>query len=450
MVSHTRWLISVACARCFLLGLYCAAIDFAISDHDASGVSRIEGQVHNVLKTFSKWDSAHYVRISLHGYVDEQDFAFYPLYPWCMRVLAIPFRFLGLENAIIAGGLLCSMIAFVIAGLVLERLLRRVGMADEKSIRLALLCYVFNPASIFFNTVYTESLYAVLSWGAMLVMIDSPFSVTCRVASMVLLCLASSTRSNSSLLLISVCVQLLCRSHVAIVKRNVEAIFIHVSNFGGQLVALAAPHVFFSYYTHHKLCVEPDQSTWFAVENQTMCRSDTGLACTRQGVSDMCPGDHMDIFAVLSMYTRVQQKHWGVGAFRYYQLMQVPNFLLATPVICISVWTLRYQWPCIQAWIESMVPVGKPNNHLFRPLSETDTTRVCMSLHLMGSLAVVLIFAHVQVATRVLFSACPILYAGCAALHQHDSRIVQRAMLSYFAMYVCVGAALHVNFFPWT
>ena len=37
-----------------------------------------------------------------------------------------------------------------------------------------------------------------------------------------------------------------------------------------------------------------------------------------------------------SAYHHIQQKHWNVGLFRYWRLQQLPNFLLATPILLLA------------------------------------------------------------------------------------------------------------------
>jgi Gpi18-like mannosyltransferase len=42
-----------------------------------------------------------------------------------------------------------------------------------------------------------------------------------------------------------------------------------------------------------------------------------------------------------NMYGYVQAKYWGVGLFKYYQLSQLPNFLLAAPILILTITGIR-------------------------------------------------------------------------------------------------------------
>jgi Mannosyltransferase (PIG-V) len=144
------------------------------------------------------------------------------------------------------------------------------------------------------------------------------------------------------------------------------------------------------------------------------------------------------------MYSAIQRQYWNVGLFRYYQVKQVPNFLLAAPVILISGITVLL---CILGIIEgsarnilslkrvrNVLPQSSVRNFLSPNTDEESSSweyvkriwRVCCScvccalsghvVHLTAVTALGLLIAHVQISTRLLCSSCPIVYLGFAML----------------------------------
>lgn len=72
----------------------------------------------------------------------------------------------------------------------LRRLSRQI-LQDAQLAAAAALLYCFNPASMFFSAVYTESLYAMFSFAGLLsLQISQPWSAS------MLFSLSSATRSN--------------------------------------------------------------------------------------------------------------------------------------------------------------------------------------------------------------------------------------------------------------
>lgn len=134
------------------------------------------------------------------------------------------------------------------------------------------------------------------------------------------------------------------------------------------------------------------------------------------------------------MYSAIQRQYWNVGLFRYYQVKQIPNFLLAAPVILISGVTVLL---CVLGMMEDSarnVLSGSSVRNILSPSNEESSSWeyvmriwrvrcccVCCALsghvmHLIAVTALGLLIAHVQISTRLLCSSCPIVYLGFAML----------------------------------
>jgi GPI mannosyltransferase 2 len=99
------------------------------------------------------------------------------LYPRCTLALA---------------GLVVSNTCFVMAALALFWLGCLTLRDGDLALRAAYL-FCFNPASVFFSAVYTESLFAFLSWaGALSLCVDCPWRGALALAA------AAATRSNGA------------------------------------------------------------------------------------------------------------------------------------------------------------------------------------------------------------------------------------------------------------
>jgi hypothetical protein len=109
----------------------------------------------------ARWDSAWYLAIAQNGYGhDRARAAFYPVYPFLTRALGFVIR----SNLV--AGILISLIAFLVALVLLHRLVA-LELGQEVA-RVAVLLIAFFPTALFFSAVYSESLYLALSLGAVL------------------------------------------------------------------------------------------------------------------------------------------------------------------------------------------------------------------------------------------------------------------------------------------
>jgi hypothetical protein len=131
------------------------------------------------------WDSEYYLGIAVGGYADPaagtavvdpatgeqfiKNYSFFPLYPYVMRVVALPLRWAGLEAipAATAAGLIVTLLG-TLAGMVALWHLAREHLDEEGALRAAFYMLIF-PTAFFFAMVYTEGLFmGLVCWSLLL------------------------------------------------------------------------------------------------------------------------------------------------------------------------------------------------------------------------------------------------------------------------------------------
>ncbi|HUR32166.1 MAG TPA: mannosyltransferase family protein [Vicinamibacterales bacterium] len=112
------------------------------------------------LEIWAQWDAEHYVSIAANGYDAPTDsfsnITFFPLYPWLMRLLALPFGSVTEQSAALAG-LLISNVSLFVALVYLVALVTR-DLEASTARRTVLYVLVF-PTTMFLSSVYAESLF---------------------------------------------------------------------------------------------------------------------------------------------------------------------------------------------------------------------------------------------------------------------------------------------------
>lgn len=120
---------------------------------------------HSVLPEIFSWanfDGEHYLSIAIFGYKTLEQ-AFFPIYPLLINVITGPFR-LDLYSSLLSatlGGILISNVAFLFALFILFKLIKE-DYSNEVGAWTILLLLAF-PTSFYFGSVYSESLYLLLS-----------------------------------------------------------------------------------------------------------------------------------------------------------------------------------------------------------------------------------------------------------------------------------------------
>lgn len=120
--------------------------------------------VVGLLSSWNHWDAANYTRIAQYSYQNIFDTAFFPLFPWLIK---IPAYLLG-HRGYIAIGMIISNLALLGAMFVLYQI--AVDMLGEKVGRRTLLYLCIFPTALFFFAPYNESLFLFLTAAAFLAM----------------------------------------------------------------------------------------------------------------------------------------------------------------------------------------------------------------------------------------------------------------------------------------
>ena len=440
----------------------------------------------------------------------EQAHAFLPLFPLMIRyttnffIIAIPQKFLPLtyEASIAFTAIIVNMLAFAVAAVALYDLTiftsirnDRVASKEETNIREG--CYrdlamttaqlfCFNPAGVFFTTAYSESVFAMLTFvgHALAARGLSCATKSCLnlVPSTLIWALASYVRSNGSfssiwLMLIGIgkCCSLIKNNSIKANERGSAYIRTIVMNCASILfchsifaLVVALPVLYHDKRGYSFHCMDSNDSLFSNPEWCYLANSAVNF----------------------SLYAYVQRKHWNVGLLKYYEVKQIPNFILAMPVLILSFsaaalwiaasWDIHtgvrtsefkgginllsmYRW-VFRAFSASYEPVGSLSSS---NSSQLILGRVCLPYYaiLAGFALIGTFVAHVQISTRLICSSCPSFYwfitilvsGGLQNEKGKNNKLRLKSVAHapgliwlYISIYNILGIIMHVNWLPWT
>lgn len=418
-----------------------------------------------LLPSLTKWDSARFLALAADPsrrepcldcedpfLESEQAHAFFPFFPQVIRYFALclihfihqtllPPTF---EAVVVLSALLINTVSFLVALVSLTELTIRLTLNHQqkdasKSLQVGgtvATLFMLNPASIFFSVSYSESIFAMLTFTGYALYYSPGLSFLVILPWMA----ASYTRSNGCL----ISAWLLLQGIAAFLQAD-RSLVRRLGSVAWHLMVAAA--VVVPILIHD--------------------RAGDALHCQQGEIHpEWCESNGGGSF-----YSYVQRKHWNVGFLRYYELKQIPNFLLAAPIlICstlgVSAW-IRTSW---KEWRSSCGAASFPKGVVpwaFWALSRCNhnesgsdthtgsTTAMLNSSSMLSHYAVLcvvallgLTVAHVQITTRMICSTCPAIYWQLAHLCL-ETRL-RRLIVFYLGIYIVVGTILHVNFLPWT
>ncbi|XP_064477273.1 GPI mannosyltransferase 2-like [Ornithodoros turicata] len=437
----------------FLLQVIC---NWIVPDHDADAFRRPTAPPSSNVVTylfggFAHWDAEYFLHIAEHGYTYENTLAFFPLYPHLVRCITdsvldpLLCILLPYQSVLLLSGVLLNVFMFTIAAIALYHL--TLILFDETAAMEATLLFCFNPASVFFSACYTESLFSATTFLGLYLL---EFGQECLAT--VFFILGGFVRSNgflsSGFLIFHTFIKWSqpWQSGCELVVKT-----------GARVALCFAPYLLFQCYTWSLYCI-PDRSVEHsdAVLQQA---SEHGYHLAGYNISEWCKN------VLPFSYGYVQQKYWNVGFLRYYQLKQLPNFLLATPVVALLG--------------SACFHFLKRNSKTFFPIRwkpgqgvAAEVRRLPYLLHVCILLTLCTLFVNVQVTTRLVAASSPVLYwATFLILDHHPARgaavllkgkwhqqlrvlwrtdFLRRRVLTFFALYFVLGTAMHVNRLPWT
>jgi GPI mannosyltransferase 2 len=337
---------------------------------------------------YKHWDAVHFTHIAQYGYIYEHSAAFFPLYPFSIRLFAEPLVYIlklivGSENShciilstnsiYLLASVILNFVYFITSAIFLYKL-TMIVFNNEKSIaQFSLVLFCLNPANIFFSAAYSESLYSMLTLISLYFLFKrDPYYIHPRRStflyesslslyfSLVLFSLACLCRSNGILNLgffVYVCLKVHLWSVNPSVKlkatncdnnktkltlASLKRICLHVGfikfliTTTVALIFTSASFLLFQFYIYKKFCERPEKLeyviTTIPVELIEYAKKNTyHLYYEYEKKREWCTK-----FLPIS-YSYIQANYWNVGFLNYWRWQQIPNFLLATPIIYFGV-----------------------------------------------------------------------------------------------------------------
>lgn len=474
---------------CRILTLILQALfNTIIPDHRADAFSpprlapsgSVDRLVEGLLGGLSRWDAEHFLFIAEHGYLYEHNFAFFPGFPLTLLAgteLLRPFRgLLSQRSCLLISIAFLNSFFSVLAAVTLHDLGCLVLRCPRQASYAALL-FCLSPASVFLAAGYSEALFALLTFSAM-----GQLERGRGWTSGLLFALATGVRSNG-LVNVGFLLHSQCRGFFSplVVLNPLKQLVKLMASLCLSVLVLSLPFALFQYYAYTQFCLPGSARS--IPEPLVKLAVDKGYRITGGNEPPWCSWN------LPLVYNYVQDVYWNVGLLRYYELRQVPNFLLAAPVAILVAWATwtyvsTHPWLCLTLGLrrsKNSKTLEKPYPGFLGPQVFVYVVHAAVLL-LFGGLCM-----HVQVLTRLLGSSSPIVYWFPAHLLQDQEPLlretvpwkpcaedsppgqkvsgnsivellynwkncspVTRYILGYFLTYWLLGLLLHCNFLPWT
>jgi phosphatidylinositol glycan class V len=309
---------------------------------------------------FANWDAKHFLHISQYDYVYEHSAAFFPLLPFTIRY----FKRYIFDSIItcdeylgyLASGCILNFVFFNITAIYLVKLTLILFNDNKKIAVCTLLFFCINPASVFFSAVYSECMYMMISIVSLYYLYSKKI-----IISLCLFFVSGLIRSNGFLnagfigyILIADFLSELNGSKVTkgnikfyqivkivlnFISNKLTKFIILITKLVLTLLVLFMPFLIYQYYIYARFCrriFSQDDVRLIPTELIEFAHAKNyRLFFESKNTAKWCEQDWP------ISYSSIQSEYWKVGLFSYWKIRQIPNFVLASPIIYLGCISLR-------------------------------------------------------------------------------------------------------------
>ncbi|GAA5867644.1 hypothetical protein JCM3774_001543 [Rhodotorula dairenensis] len=383
-------------------------------------VTTLSHPISPYLDPFVRWDTVHFAHIALDGYTSDQQSAFLPGLPALMRfggegVHRVHTGAAGTATAddIVLAGVVLSAVASTTAAIVFHRLTQRLFPNRPDFAAFATAMFLLAPSRPTLHAVpYTEPFAALFTFLGMLLFLrkrDLLASVAWAAGSLF--------RAQGVVLGVGFfgwryLLQDVWRDGPGFSARHIRRLLVNAPVFAFLATVSSAPFLAFEAYIFRQFCSsESSDHPW--------CSQSFGMS-----------------------YGWVQREYWNSGFLRYWTPLQLPNFILAAPVLvlCFAASHSFYSTNPEASWRATVpflpIPTRAQRANTGRPDAATSVATFTQPLSLNTAIALVpfvhlstfittLLFLahHVQIILRVcVTNPVPFWYAAELLLRDRERR----------------------------
>ncbi|GMR53540.1 hypothetical protein PMAYCL1PPCAC_23735, partial [Pristionchus mayeri] len=447
----------------FALQLIFSSFDF--STDAFKGVQETETWIGRLFRGFVRWDALQFVHVAEYGYVFEHSLAFFPCFPTVIHAISNLINGLSMglictHSSLLITALLINFVAFLFSTLLVYKISLILTSSTKISLISALL-FSINPASIFFSSIYTESLYCTLSLLGIYILLSSRSSNSALLFAALIFAGSFLTRSNGILnigyILFYGLLHLLGPRGNRIWDRS---IFVQLREIGYRILAIGSAIIFIVFALRIHSIRQTDRFCSESLHNLSQSILDLGRRANLSILGTPVPWCSQSSLIYPPFYTSIQRRYWDVNLFGYWTMHKMPCFLLAAPALFFTFYsTIR------------VLNRLRINGMEWGLDSHGDS--LPFALHSVALALPALLVYNVEVFTRIVFSSSPFLYIELARVIHERTRQVQIehlieprlfpflpfllyrrdiccAISAYFFLYFSLGTAMHASFLPFT